>query len=118
MTAISTPSAQSVDQRLPTHTVIAYSLLAMPYAGLLLSIGLLMPRFYAGQMKVTLAAVGGAFLVVRLLDICLDPVVGLLMDRVRTPIGRHRPWVIAGAIVLVFSIYKAFNPRPASALAI
>ena len=110
MTAISTPSAHGSAERLPLHTVIAYSLLAMPYAGLLLSIGLLMPRFYAGQMKVTLAAVGGAFLVVRLLDICLDPVVGLLMDRVRTPIGRYRPWVIAGAIVLVFSIYKAFNP--------
>jgi glycoside/pentoside/hexuronide:cation symporter, GPH family len=110
VTAISTPSAPGRAERLPTHTVIAYSLLAMPYAGLLLSIGLLMPRFYAGQMGVTLGAVGGAFLIIRLLDICLDPVVGLLMDRTRTPIGRYRPWVIAGAIVLMFSIYKAFNP--------
>jgi GPH family glycoside/pentoside/hexuronide:cation symporter len=38
--------------------------------------------------------VGAAFLIVRLIDIMLDPFMGGMMDRTRTRWGRFRPWLV------------------------
>jgi Na+/melibiose symporter-like transporter len=51
-------------------------------------------------------------MVVRLIDIGFDPFVGMAMDRTRTPIGRYRPWVIAGTPILMFALYKLCLPDP------
>jgi Na+/melibiose symporter-like transporter len=32
------------------------------------------------------------------------------MDKTRTPIGRYRPWYLAGLPVLWLAVYKVFNP--------
>jgi Na+/melibiose symporter-like transporter len=70
-----------------------------------------MPRFYAGHLGVSLAAVGAAFTLVRLFDISFDPMVGIAMDRTSTPLGRYRPWVILGAPVLMLAVWKLFAPQ-------
>ncbi len=77
---------------------------------LVLIMGVYMPRFYAGHLGVSLGAIGAAFALVRLIDICFDPLVGVAMDRTKTPLGRYRPWVIGGVPILMFAIYKLFAP--------
>jgi GPH family glycoside/pentoside/hexuronide:cation symporter len=111
MSSASTASGKAAST-LPLHSVFAFACLNLPAAALLLTIGLLMPRFYAGHLGISLAAVGASFFILRLIDVSLDPIVGVMIDRTKTPIGRFRPWVIAGGAVLMFAIYKAFNPPP------
>lgn len=98
--------------RLSTPLVLAFSSTGIPVAVLGLCLGVFLPRFFAGQIGISLVAVGAAFTIVRLLDIAFDPLIGAVMDRTRTPIGRYRPWLIAGAPILMVSVYMLFNPAP------
>ena len=80
----------------PLPTVTAFGMPGIPIAGLLLILGVYVPRYYVG-LGMSFAAVGAAIFAVRVLDIFLDPVLGLMMDRTKTPIGRYRPWMLLGA---------------------
>jgi Na+/melibiose symporter-like transporter len=84
----------------------------VPLAMLLLTFGVFMPRFLVG-LGVSFAAVGAAIAFVRLLDVGIDPVIGLFMDQTKTAIGRFRPWLILGAPVLMLGAYKVLLPIPA-----
>jgi Na+/melibiose symporter-like transporter len=38
---------------------------------------------------------------VRIIDIGVDPILGMLMDRTHTPIGRYRAWILAGTPIFM-----------------
>src|ERR1051325_10178534 len=67
----------------------------LPLAGIGLPLVVHLPTYYARDIGLPLSAVGLAFLLVRMVDIGVDPVIGALMDRTRTRLGRFRPWLIA-----------------------
>ena len=100
--------------RLPTPVILAFASTTLPVAALTLALGVYLPRFYAAHIGLSLVAVGLAFTTVRLIDIVFDPIIGTIMDRTRTPIGRYRPWMLIGAPILMGAIYMLFNP-PADA---
>ncbi|HEY9218437.1 MAG TPA: MFS transporter [Phenylobacterium sp.] len=99
---------------LPLPVVLAFASAGMPAAMLGLLLGTYMPRFYAGEIGISLMAVGAATAAVRTIDIFIDLSLGWAMDRTRTRFGRYRVWYAAGLPVLLFGIYKIFNP-PADA---
>ena len=99
-----TPAAGPASGKVPLPTVFAFGMPGMPIAGLLLILAVYVPRYYAG-LGVDFAVVAFAILVVRILDVFLDPLLALIMDRTRTPIGRYRPWLLAGAPVAMVGIY-------------
>ena len=76
----------------------------MGFAGLLLILAIYVPRYYVG-MGVNFGVVAFAIGVVRLLDVFLDPLLALIMDRTRTPIGRYRPWLLAGTPIVMVGVY-------------
>jgi sugar (glycoside-pentoside-hexuronide) transporter len=51
--------------------------------------------FYTDIMKISPAYVAGLFLFTRIIDACLTPVFGMVVDKVSTPWGKYKPWVIA-----------------------
>lgn len=91
--------------------VLAFACAYMPFAALQLSVAVQLPPFFASQLGLGLAA-GAAFGVVRLIDIPVDPALGLLIDRTNTRIGRYRPWMIAGAPILVLALYMLYQAKP------
>ncbi len=93
----------------PLATLFAFALPGMTLAGMALVYGVYLPRFYVGLGNGFLA-VAGAIATVRFIDIWLDPLLGLAMDRTRTPLGRYRPWLIAGAPITALGIYKLLLP--------
>lgn len=56
------------------------------------------------------ATVGALLLVGRVVDGFAEPVVGFLSDRARTRFGRRRPFVAAGAPILVLALLGLFFP--------
>lgn len=101
--------------RLPLSQVLVFSLANLPVAALYVAIGVYLPPFFAGHVGVGLAAVGFAFMAVRLIDIPIDFVLGLAMDRTRTPIGRYRAWLLASAPILMLACAMLFMaPKGAS----
>ena len=88
--------------------VLAFACAYMPFAALQLSVAVQLPPFFATQLGLGLAA-GAAFGVVRLIDIPVDPALGLMIDKTRTPLGRYRPWMLAGAPILMLALYMLYQ---------
>lgn len=76
--------------------------------GLAVAVPVYLPPYFASHLGISLAVVGSAWMVVRLLDILVDPVLGLVMDRTRTRMGRYRFWVVVGVPILMASVYALF----------
>jgi glycoside/pentoside/hexuronide:cation symporter, GPH family len=104
----STSAARS--GRLPLPRLLAFSLGSIPAYMLISMTSVYLPPFYAGKMGVTLTVIGATIGLLRLADLGLDVALGWLMDKTRTPMGRYRPWFLAGLPVLWLAIYKVFNP--------
>ena len=91
-------------------TLLAYGALALPLAALNLPLYVYLPTFYAAELGLDLAAVGAVLLAARLFDMVIDPLMGELSDRLATPWGHRRPWLILGAPLLLFASWKLFVP--------
>ncbi len=99
-------------QRLPLPVVMSFASTALPIAAIGLVMAVYLPRFFAAQLGLSLAVVGGAFTIVRLLDMALDPMLGMAMDRTRSRLGRYRPWLILGAPIAMAACYMLFMAKP------
>ena len=97
--------------RLSLPAVLAFACAYMPFAALQLSVAVQLPPFFATQLGLGLAA-GAAFFIVRMIDIPVDPLLGLLMDKTHTGLGRYRPWMIAGAPILMLALYMLYQAQP------
>lgn len=98
--------------RLPLPVVMAFSSTALPIAAIGLVMAVYLPRFFAGQLGLSLAAVGLAFTIVRLIDLAIDPLLGMAMDRTRSRLGRYRPWLLAGGPIVMLAAYMLFMAHP------
>jgi GPH family glycoside/pentoside/hexuronide:cation symporter len=96
--------------RLPLPRLLAFSLGSIPAYMMISMLSVYLPPFYAGKMGVTLTTIGATIGLLRLTDLGLDLALGWLMDKTRTPMGRYRPWYLAGLPVLWLAVYKVFNP--------
>lgn len=86
-------------------TVLAFASASIPIQALVLAIGVHLPRYFASHIGLELAVVGAAFAMVRLIDIPIDVVMGMAMDRTRTRFGRYRVWLALGAPMLMGALY-------------
>lgn len=96
--------------RLPLPRLLAFSTGSIPAYILATMLSVYLPPFYAGRLGTTLTAIGATIGALRLTDLGVDLALGWLMDKTRTPMGRYRPWYLAGLPVLWLAVYKVFNP--------
>lgn len=89
--------------------MIAFSAVAMPLGALVVAVNVYLPPHLAGHLGVSMTVVGGAWATVRLLDLLVDPILGLIMDRTRTRLGRYRFWFLIGAPALMAALYALFE---------
>lgn len=71
------------------------------------------PGHYSSDLGMPLFAVSLAMLGSRFLDILIDPVVGAVSDKLKTPFGRRKPVVLVGAPILILGAWLAFSPPDA-----
>lgn len=89
--------------------VLSFSTVALPLGALAVAVSVYLPPYFASHLGVSLTVIGAAWAIVRLLDIGVDPVLGLVMDRTRTPIGRYRVWMMIGGPILMIAVYALFE---------
>ena len=88
-------------------------LYALPeYAVYLASIPvvLYLPFVYSRDMGLSLGDVGTILFVARLSDVITDPLIGYFSDKTQTRLGRRKPWIVVGSLILMCSAYMLFNP--------
>jgi GPH family glycoside/pentoside/hexuronide:cation symporter len=106
----SAPTASSPIPRLSLPGLIAFGMPNVALGALAVALTVYLPRYYASHFGLPLAVVGGAFGIVRLIDMTFDPFIGVMMDRTRTRFGRYRLWLMFGAPVLMLAVYMLFIP--------
>ncbi len=90
--------------------IVIYGLPGLPLAAVTLPVYIQIPAFYAVEMGLGLAVVGSILLMTRLWDVITDPLIGFLSDRVSTPIGRRKPWLVIGMPLTAVAGYLLFSP--------
>ena len=95
---------------LTPRLLLAYALPAFALAALYLPLYTYVTPFYAAERGVDLAALGSAWIAIRLFDAVSDPAIGWLSDRTPGRYGRRRVWLIAAVPVIVLGTWQAFVP--------
>ncbi len=95
---------------LPLRLLVAYGALSMPLATIGLPLSIYLAPFYAGELGLPLAALGAAMVGARLIDVVVDPWIGVLTDRWRPKVGRRKIWLPLGGTVLLFGVWMLFRP--------
>ncbi|KMS57042.1 MFS transporter [Sphingobium cupriresistens] len=99
----------------PPLSALTLAALAAPsiaLSALSLPLVVYLPSYYSGSLHLDLGVVGAVFMIVRIIDIVLDPLLGGWMDRTRTRFGRYRPWVAAGAPMIMVGMVMLFTASP------
>jgi Na+/melibiose symporter-like transporter len=89
------------DPRLSLQTILAFSATSLPITAVAVAVTVHLPAYFAANIGVALAVVAAAFATVRMIDVPIEPALGVLMDRTRSRFGRYRLWTIAGAPLLM-----------------
>jgi GPH family glycoside/pentoside/hexuronide:cation symporter len=108
--SLNTAPASAPPKGAPIPTILAFGSMGLPLAGTLLIFGVYLPRYYVG-LGIGFVAVSAAIFTVRLIDMGLDLLVGVTMDRTKSPIGRYRLWVLMGVPLLMLGVYKLLMPQ-------
>lgn len=96
--------------RLSTPTIASYGAVAMPLAMFGYPIAIWLNPFYAGELGISLAAVGSMLFLARLTDVVTDPLVGYFSDHLKSPWGRRKPLIVAGLPIMLLGIVMLFMP--------
>jgi Na+/melibiose symporter-like transporter len=107
-----TPADAAAPTRLPTRLLAPFAAASMPVAALGLPLSVYLPNYYVSHIGLSLGAVGAAFSIVRLIDIVFDPLIGIAINATHTRFGRFRPWMVAGAPLLMLATYMMFMAEP------
>lgn len=65
--------------------------------------------FYTDVARLSAAAVGTMFVVTKFIDAITDYLIGALIDRTNTKMGRNRPWMLLGTPVLAIGMVLVFT---------
>ena len=106
------PGPRAAGAKLSLGVLAAFASTSAPITAIALVMAVYLPRFFASHIGIGLAAVGLAFTIVRLLDMALDPLLGIAMDRTRGRLGRYRPWLVVGAPIVMAAVYMLFMAKP------
>lgn len=97
-------------KKLKQSTLFYYSLADIPVMMSIFPVIVFIPRFYASDVGVPLAAVGAYIFITRVMDVFTDPLMGYISDHTKSRFGRRRPWVAAATPIMMLSIYMLFMP--------
>jgi Na+/melibiose symporter-like transporter len=96
--------------RLTRRELLAYSAYALPLAMAALPVYVHVPKFYADELGLSLAAVGAILLACRLLDALQDPLFGYLSDRTASRPGGRSLLVLFSLPLLAAGFVGLFHP--------
>ncbi|HEX7071108.1 MAG TPA: MFS transporter [Rhodothermales bacterium] len=109
----------TLTQRLPVREKIGYAMGDIATNFFFQSMILYQTRFYTDTVGLSAVAVGSMFLVLRLGDAIIDPIIGALSDRTQTRWGKFRPWILYTAVpfgLLFWLVYVSPDFGPSGRL--
>ena len=78
--------------------------------GSFIVVGIYYLNFLTDVVRINPALAGTVFLISKIYDAITDPFEGILADRTRTPLGRRRPYLLAGVVLVFLSFFTLWYP--------
>ncbi len=97
--------------RLSLGLALTFAATALPLQALQIAVAVHLPAYFAASIGVELTVVAAAFATVRLIDVPIEPALGIAMDRTRTRFGRYRVWMALGAPLLMVGLYMLLTAQ-------
>ena len=101
-----------MSQRRSSWALARFAAPAIPISAMGLPLVVYLPEYYINSLGLPMAMVGAAFLIVKLVDMMLDPVLGGIMDGTRSRFGRFRPWLVLGTPIIAVGTFALFMAQP------
>ncbi len=100
----------AVPQKLRRSTLIYFGLPDYAVYLAAVPVSLYLPFVYSRDLGLDLADVGLILMLARISDVVTDPLIGYLSDRTSTRLGKRKPWMAAGALVMMIAAWQLFAP--------
>jgi glycoside/pentoside/hexuronide:cation symporter, GPH family len=97
--------------KLPLSLMLVYGCVALPLSTIGLPLSIYLAPVYAGELGLSLAAIGTAMVLARLVDIVIDPMIGIASDRWRPKWGRRKIWLPIGGLAMIIGCVMLFRPQ-------
>lgn len=104
--------AGKVPERMGLGRSLLFAIAGVPLTAVDVALLIYLPPHLSGRLGVPLAVVGVSWAIVRLLDIVVDPILGVMMDATRSRFGRYRLWMVLGAPILMAATFMLFFAKP------
>ncbi len=65
--------------------------------------------YYNAILGISATFIGVLFMAARLFDALNDPIMGVVIDKTKTPLGKFRPWLMAGTLLNAVVLYLMFS---------
>lgn len=98
----------AVTDHLPTSLKVGWGVGSVGTVSVLNVQSLLLLFFLTSVLGIAPATAGGLLFGSKLVDAVLAPIVGARSDRTTSPIGRRRPFMLAGAFVSALAVFAIF----------
>ncbi len=106
------PRPNSEQRPLSKFVMASYGAPATPLALAGLPMAVYLPVIYADSdgFGLSLLVVSTLIVLSRLTDVVTDPIIGFISDRVRTRIGRRKPFLLLGTPIFAIGMWLLFMP--------
>lgn len=101
--------ASKQSDTLPRSVCIGWGLGTLGPVTVLTASNVLLLRYLTDHVGIAAAMASGLIAFSKILDAFLDPAMGWLSDRTKSRMGRRRPYLIGGGILLAFSVLGLFS---------
>lgn len=105
-------TAGEAPARIGVRRAIGFSGATLPVTAMDTALLIYLPPHLSGRLGIPLTVVGVCWALVRMLDIVVDPLLGVAMDTTRTRFGRYRLWMLLGVPVAMLSTWVLFFAQP------
>jgi hypothetical protein len=102
------------NQDVSRSRIYIFGSMGLPLAMISYPLSIWLPRLYASDVGLSLALIGTVISMAAIVDAFTDPLMGFISDRVRTPWGRRKPWILLGTPIFGLSVWMLLNPSPGS----
>ena len=92
--------------------IFSFSAGALPLSAMGTAGQIYLQPYMARNLGLSLVTIAAAFFIVRMVDLGVDPLLAVIMDRTRTRIGRYRLWMFIGLPVLAVAVYALYFAKP------